>query len=242
VRRTVVALHRARDQHRRTVNTRPPLSRREILRITAAVGGLSALAPWMRALAALEPTPQQTMGPFYPKIRPLDEDMDLTLLKGRTGRAKGRIVHLTGRVLDAKGEPVAGAQVEIWQANAAGRYDHPSDTNPAPLDPGFQGFGTQLTDALGRYRFKTIRPGAYPMNAGNPDNVRPPHIHFAIEGRRDRLVTQMYFPGDPLNTRDRIFMDLGARQRAAIGRIVTPPNPAEADALHVAWDIVLRTG
>ncbi len=99
-----------------------------------------------------------------------------------------------GRVLNAGGEPVSGARIEIWQANAHGRYAHPADDNPAPLDPNFQGYAKLLTDADGRYRFKTIKPSAYPAGAF----MRPAHIHFDVTGKLDRLVTQMYFPDDPL--------------------------------------------
>ena len=99
-----------------------------------------------------------------------------------------------GRFLNMKGEPIPGARVEIWQANTYGRYTHPGDTNPAPLDPNFEGYGVQITDAEGRYRFKTIKPGAYPAAQGW---TRPPHIHFKVETKTNWLVTQMYFYGEP---------------------------------------------
>ena len=209
--------------------------------LAAALGGFELAHPFVRALAksgSLVPTPAQTAGPFYPAPRPLEQDMDLTLLAGHKERAQGQVIHLAGRVLDASGKPLRNATVEIWQANARGRYDHPRDINPAPLDPNFQGFGVQTTDAEGRYRFKTIKPGAYPMNPVNPDAVRPPHIHFDVARGKTHLVTQMYFPGERLNADDGIFRALGADKSAAIGKIV--PDTTEPDALFIHWDIVLR--
>src|SRR5205809_1232643 len=108
------------------------------------------------------------------------------------------VIHVMGRVLNVEGQPVRGARVELWQANAHGRYTHPSDTNSAPLDPNFEGFAVQTTDAEGRYRFKTIKPGAYPAN---PNWMRPPHLHFEVTGKVNRLVTQLYFPGEARTTR-----------------------------------------
>jgi len=109
---------------------------------------------------------------------------------------------LGGRVVDTHGQPLSGIKVEIWQANARGRYSHTNDTNPAPLDPNFQGYGVQVTDKNGFYRFKSIKPGAYPTGIGNW--MRPPHVHFDVTGRHEALVTQMYFPGDPLNGKDQL--------------------------------------
>src|SRR5262249_24615536 len=114
-----------------------------------------------------------------------------------------------------------------------------SDTNPAPLDPNFQGYGVQITDAEGRYRFKTIKPGAYPVSA---DRVRTPHIHFDVTGQKDRLVTQMYFPNEPLNEKDFIFNTLGSDKDAAIGKVLAPTKELEPDSLLVTWDIVLNKG
>lgn len=220
-------------------------TRRQMLEMAAALGCLAVTHPLRQALAqeAKRPiTPMQTMGPFYPVLRPLDHDMDLTVLKGRRGHAQGKLIHLTGRVLNSRGEPVKGAKVELWQANTHGRYDHPADINPAPLDPNFQGFGVQVTDAEGRYRFKTIKPGAYPINPVNPGNVRPPHIHFDVLGSKDRLVTQMYFPGEPLNEKDGIFQELGSDKEAAIGKFLPLTKDLEPDSLLIGWDIILEKG
>ncbi|MCI0457559.1 MAG: hypothetical protein L0Z62_11365, partial [Gemmataceae bacterium] len=166
-------------------------------------------------------------------------DADLTVISGKRGRAQGSPIQVMGRVFNRKGEPVRGARLEVWQANAAGRYFHPSDTNPAPLDPNFEGYCMIETDADGRYRFKSIKPGAYPIG---PGVTRPPHIHFEVLGHRDRLVTQMYFPGEPLNEKDIIFKELGTGKNAAIGKILPPTKDLEPDSKLVLWDIVLNRG
>lgn len=218
-------------------------TRRRLLQTALTAGGLAAVGPVQRALADLPITPMQTMGPFYPITRPLEADADLTTLKGHAGRAQGRIVHLMGRVLDTKGDPVRNAKIELWQANARGRYAHPADVNPAPLDPNFQGFGIQMTDAQGQYRFKTIKPAAYPVGPMNPNAVRPPHIHFDVSGANTRLVTQMYFPGEPENEGDFIFRRLSkAEQAAATATVLPAGGDDEPDALVVQWDIVLLAG
>lgn len=221
------------------------LSRRTLLQMALPLGSLAILNPIKIAMAQEAPqklTPEQIMGPFYPVLRPLDRDSDLTRIVGKRGHAQGQVIHLMGRVLNSKGEPVRGARLEIWQANAKGRYAHPADVNPAPLDPNFQGFGVQVTDAQGRYRFKTIKPAAYPINPVNPSNIRPPHIHFDVTGRKGRLVTQMYFPGEPLNEQDIIFKDLGADKDAAIAKVAPAGKGFEADSFMVVWDIVLDRG
>ena len=170
-------------------------------------------------------------------VRP--EDADLTLRMG--GEAQGQRINVFGRVLDSDGRPVPDTLVEVWQANAAGRYRHVGDSWPAPLDPHFDGLGRVMTDSLGRYEFTTIKPGAYPW--GNHHNAwRPAHIHFSLFGRAftQRLVTQMYFPGDPLFWQDPIFNAIppSARHRA----IATFELDRTQDnwALAYQWDIVLR--
>jgi protocatechuate 3,4-dioxygenase beta subunit len=149
---------------------------------------------------------------------------------------------VTGRVLDSGGRPVPDTLIEIWQANAAGRYAHRVDDHPAPLDPNFDGAGRCMTDALGRYRFVTIKPGAYPWK-NHLNAWRPQHIHFSLFGRAftQRLITQMYFPGDPLFAQDPIFNsvpDRTARERmiCAFDLALTEPEWA----LGYRFDIVLR--
>jgi protocatechuate 3,4-dioxygenase beta subunit len=143
-----------------------------------------------------------------------------------------------GRVLNLAGEPVRNAQVEIWQANAYGRYTHPSDTNPAPLDPNFEGSAVLATDAEGRYRFKTIKPAAYPVG---PNFMRPAHIHFQVSGRQDRLVTQMYFENDPYNDSDP-FLNSAGRKELLITKLRDPTPEFEPDSKVAIFDIVLYNG
>jgi protocatechuate 3,4-dioxygenase, beta subunit len=184
-------------------------------------------------------TPDQVLGPFYPLTKPIDRGADLTRLPGKPGRAEGQIIHLMGRVLDTKGEPLKGVRVEIWQANAHGRYVHASDPNPAPIDPNFEGFGVQVTDREGRYRFKTIRPAGYPTHI--PEWQRPPHIHFDVTGKTDKLVTQMYFAGDPLNAKDRLLQSSWAQERL-IATLLPPTPEEEPESLLAVWDIVIPRG
>jgi len=167
-------------------------------------------------------------------------DADLT--RQGEGEPLGERIVVTGRVLDEDGRPVRSALLEIWQANAAGRYIHEGDQHPAPLDPNFTGAGRTLTDDDGRYRFVTLKPGAYPWR-NHPNAWRPAHIHFSVFGRAftQRLVTQMYFPGDPLFAYDPIFQSV--RDPAARERLVARLDLDETTpewALGYTWDLVLR--
>jgi protocatechuate 3,4-dioxygenase beta subunit len=141
-----------------------------------------------------------------------------------------------GRVLNLKEDPVRNATVEIWQANSHGRYTHPSDHNPAPLDPNFEGSAILTTDHDGRYRFKTIKPAAYPAG---PDRMRPAHIHFQVSGRQDRLVTQMYFEGDPYIATDRFLQTALEHRDLLITRLMPPALDMEPESKLVVFDIVL---
>ena len=157
-----------------------------------------------KQLVVLPHTLSELTGPVFGDDAVDELDGDLT--RRHAGEPLGERIVVTGRVLDGDGRPVRKTLVEIWQANAAGRYAHQADRHPAPLDPNFSGAGRCLTDGEGRYRFVTIKPGAYPWR--NHDNAwRPAHIHFSLFGRAftSRLVTQMYFPGDPLFDQDPIF-------------------------------------
>lgn len=212
-------------------------SRRSLLAATGAWGVASVLGG-VAAAAQLRRTPSQTSGPFYPLEKPLDADADLTMVKGRTGRAAGKVVHVMGRVLDVAGEPVAGARIEIWQANTHGRYTHPDDDNNAPLDPNFEGYANLVADEDGRYRFKTIKPGAYPAGGG----MRPPHVHFGVSGKASRLITQMYFPGESRNDGDFILERTGEGRKLLIADVGPPTNDLEPDSLLARWDIVLEAG
>jgi len=168
------------------------LGRRELLQISAVLAASGTVALAKPAGAETLPiTPQQILGPFYP-VTEFPQTSDLTRLPGRSGRANGQVLNVMGRVMNIAGEPVRGAKVEVWQANASGRYTHPSDPNPAPLDPDFEGTALLTTDASGRYGFKTIKPAAYPTG---PTTMRPAHIHFQVTGRQDRLVIADVFCG-----------------------------------------------
>jgi protocatechuate 3,4-dioxygenase beta subunit len=184
-------------------------------------------------------TLSEITGPVYghDRVGPLDHD----LTRQHEGDPLGERIIVTGRVLDGDGRPVRNSLVEIWQCNAAGRYIHRADQHPAPLDPNFTGAGRAMTDDEGRYRFITIKPGAYPW--GNHDNAwRPAHIHFSLFGRSftQRLITQMYVPGDPLFPFDPILSSVpeAARERlvSRLDMDLTTPEWA----LGYRWDIVLR--
>ena len=185
-------------------------------------------------------TPPQIVGPFYPVTERPDLAANLARPSGSAAEARGQLLYLTGRVFTCSGEPVPHARIEIWQANAAGRYAHPDDPNPAPLDPNFEGFAIQNTDAEGRYRFKTIKPGAYPTNT--PNWVRPPHLHFEVTGKVNRLVTQMYFPGEALNDKDLLLQNLRNNRDGAIAKVLPPTADVEPESRIVVWDIVLDKG
>jgi protocatechuate 3,4-dioxygenase beta subunit len=193
-----------------------------------------------RPLATLPEELHALAGPVFGEDALEPYDADLT--RQHDGEPLGERIVVTGRVLGEDGRPIRGALVEVWQANAAGRYRHEVDRHPAPLDPSFSGAGRCLTDADGRYTFTTIKPGAYPWQ-NHPNAWRPAHIHFSVFGRMftQRLVTQMYFPGDPLLPHDPIFN--AVRDPRARGLLVArfDLQRTEPDwALGFEWDIVMR--
>ena len=181
------------------------------------------------ALAATAPaaTPAQMLGPFYPPRPDTGAGNDLATVDGKA-RARGKPLAIVGRVTDTSGRPQGGVLVEIWQTNAHGRYHHPQDDSPQPLDPNFRGYGRATTTAEGAYRFATIEPVAYPG--------RTPHVHFRLSrGARELLVTQMYLPeAAAANARDGLFMSL---RDSARRRLVGVPEPGATDTLR--FDIVL---
>jgi protocatechuate 3,4-dioxygenase beta subunit len=193
-----------------------------------------------RPLVILPHTLSELTGPVYGENAVGELDHDLT--RQHAGEPVGQRITVSGRVLDTDGRPLVGQLIEIWQANAAGRYVHAVDRHPAPLDPNFTGAGRCLTDDEGEYRFVTIQPGAYPWP--NHHNAwRPAHIHFSLFGRAfaTRLVTQMYFPGDPLLEFDPIFQsvrDPRARERLVSAFDLDLTEPAWS--LGYRFDIVLR--
>jgi protocatechuate 3,4-dioxygenase, beta subunit len=163
-------------------------------------------------------------------------ELDHDLTRQHEGEPLGERISVSGRVLGSDGRPIAGQLIEIWQANAAGRYRHDVDTHDAPLDPNFTGAGRCLTDANGEYRFVTVKPGAYPWR--NHRNAwRPAHIHFSLFGRTvpDRLVTQMYFPGDPLFPFDPIFNSI--RDERARERLI---STFELERTEPEWSLGFR--
>ena len=191
-------------------------------------------------LIVIPHTLSELTGPVYPYGRMDIADGDLT--RQHASEPLGERILVEGRVLDEDGRPVPQTLVEIWQANAAGRYRHKIDQHAAPLDPNFSGAGRTVTDANGRYRFVTIRPGAYPWN-NHANAWRPAHIHFSLFGTNflTRLITQMYFPGDPLLPHDPIFNsipDQRARARLIAGFSLDVTEPGWA--LGFTFDIVLR--
>lgn len=216
----------------------PWIGRRAALSGLAAALGVAAARPLAPAHAALEPklmpTPGQSEGPFYPADWLGDIDNDLVLVKGEGAKALGTVLHLRGRVMDRSGQLIEGAVVEIWQCDASGVYHHPWDERgQRTADSGFQGRGRVETDAEGRYLFRTIKPAGY--------SGRTPHIHFKImQPGGDTLITQMYFAGEPANTRDFILGRI--TEPAQRDRVIVPledAGAAEPGALAGQFDIVL---
>lgn len=216
------------------------LSRRRFVEIASLAAGSTALGEAPRLLAAevvYRETADLITGPFYPQQKPRDTDADMTLVRGHRQRAAGRVVQLSGRVMNARGEPVRNAGVEIWQANTYGRYTHPSDPNTQyALDPDFEGYARLRTDRDGRYAITSIKPGPYATARGD---MRAPHIHFEIQGSVDRKVTQLFFPGETLNGQDR-HLNSVRRPETLIANV--SPSSHDGGVIVATWDIVLTTG
>lgn len=217
------------------MNYRPRLvlNRRSLLTgLSVTTAGL--LISSETVAADLVPTPGQTEGPFYPVAFPPDMDNDLVRIMGQAAQALGQIIHVSGRVMDTRGQPKAGSVVEIWQCDANGVYRHPRAGNQGRIDSAFQGYGRMQVDARGAYRFRTIRPVPYPG--------RTPHIHFAVHiPGQGRLVTQMYIDGEPLNDRDGVLnsiRDVKAR-RSVIVPLSSQVTP-EPGALRGHFDIIVE--
>lgn len=208
----------------------PILSRRGLL-----VGTSLTLLPLSPLHAAgLVPTPTQTEGPFYPTGFPADMDNDLVQVRGAPARAMGTVLHLEGRVLGPDGRALSGAMVEIWQCDAQGIYDHPRQPGRDRRDQAFQGYGRLTADAAGVYRFRTLKPVAYPG--------RTPHIHLKVAtGDGRRLTSQLYVAGDPQNERDGVFRRAASQpgQRERIEMKLAPANGVEAGTFAATMDIVI---
>lgn len=179
----------------------------------------------------LEPTPSLGAGPYHPVDTNVERDADLTRLTGHSQRATGQIIEVRGRVLNSRGQPVAGARLELWQANAVGRYVHPDHTLPVPLDPNFLGYAQLTTAADGSFAITSIKPGQYP----DDDGWRAPHIHWTVEAGEARLTTQMVFPGEPRNESDFVLR----RTRDPRPLIAREAVAREPGALGFEWDIIL---
>ncbi len=194
------------------------------------------------AMVSLQNSLSEVTGPVFGQheLGPLDHDLLLNYAHSGDPIGERTIVH--GRVLDENGRGVAGALVEVWQANAGGRYRHKNDTYLAPIDPNFGGCGRMLTDAEGAYCFRTVKPGAYPFR-NYVNSWRPAHIHFSLSGSgfAQRLITQMYFEGDPLIAHDallHVVPDAAARARLVAALDFNAAIPL--DSLAYKFDIVLR--
>lgn len=208
----------------------PVTTRRQLL---IGLGSAAALTPTLLTAQSLPPmtrrgTPQLTLGPMYPLTRPPEEDPDLTRVFGQARGALGQVIELSGTIRDERGAPVAGARIDMWQTNAAGRYFHPADSSGQPHDPGFQYAAILRTDDQGRYQIRTVLPAPY--------ENRQRHVHFDVSGRNRRLMTQMFFPGEP-NDKDNLFSGL---RDAALQDAVTAKRVGDRDGAWVMnWDLVL---
>ena len=217
------------------------ISRRKAIKLGLAstalgvVGATKITHSWGREM--LMPTPAEVEGPFYPITDQHDKDADLTLIAGHKKHANGQPIIIEGTVTDINGMPVNHAVIELWQANASGKYNHPRDPNPAPLDPDFLGWAVINSDRNGFYSFKTVKPGAYPATK---TWIRPPHIHFKISGNNCRiLTTQLYFPDEPLNEADLLLRNKSLKEQSAmIAKFVGKYE----DMIKFSYNIVLMPG
>lgn len=208
----------------------PQLGRRRfIVGGLAAAGGL--VLPGAADAQQRPRTPAQTEGPFYPRTMPADIDNDLVVVRGGEARAQGTVAHVMGRLLDTNGRPIQNAQIEIWQCDSRGIYLHPRSAGSGGRDTAFQGFGRVMTDAEGRYTFRTIKPVPYPG--------RTPHIHFAVATPdRRSLTTQMYLAGEAQNARDGLYRSLGRASELVTVRF-DAANGIEQGAIAGEFNIVI---
>lgn len=212
--------------------TEPRIARRHFLRGTAA--GLAVFYAVPGAFAEeLTRTPSQTEGPFYPDHLPLDTDNDLLIVNDGITPAVGEVTHLSGRLLDSRGEPIKNATIEIWQVDAQGAYLHSGSDNHASRDANFQGFGRFLTGSTGEYYFRTIKPVPYPG--------RTPHIHFLVKAKgQKKFTTQCYVKGEQRNERDGIYRSLrDPRAREAVTIDFAPVEGSKIGELAAKFDLVM---
>jgi protocatechuate 3,4-dioxygenase, beta subunit len=201
--------------------------------VVGAIGGAAFFTPGVFA-EQLTQTPAQTEGPFYPDKMPLDTDNDLLIINDSITPAVGAVTHLSGRILDRRGEPIRNAMVEIWQVDNNASYLHTKSDNYAKRDSNFQGFGRFMTASTGEYYFRTIKPVLYPGRLA-------PHIHFAVKVKgRDQFTTQCYIKGHPGNANDFVLkavQDPKARQSILVD--FTPIDASRIGELAAKFDIVL---
>lgn len=184
------------------------------LSLLGSMAGALGFSNSFGKVLAIMSTPSETEGPFYPVNDQRDKDADLTQIDGHTGIAQGQHIIVSGQVMDSAGNPIDKALLDIWQADANGRYRHPRDPNTAKLDENFQGWAIIRSDASGLFRFKTVMPGAYPASM---DWIRPPHIHFKISKQGYRaLTTQMYFSNEALNETDFLLNNKSAAEQSVM--------------------------
>jgi protocatechuate 3,4-dioxygenase, beta subunit len=188
-------------------------SKRNLIKIgmLSGIAGMFSASSSLGKALGINPTPAEVEGPFYPVANQQDKDFDLTKIDGHQAVADGTHIIIKGRITDSTGNPLENATIDLWQANARGRYRHPRDPNPQPLDPNFQGWAIINSGKDGEFRFKTVKPGAYPASK---TWIRPPHIHFKISSHGyDPLITQMYFPEEKLNETDLLLRNKKASER-----------------------------
>lgn len=206
-------------------------NRRKLVMGLGGLGGIIALSTTSVARTLID-TPSQTAGPFYPVELPLDDDNDLTMVKGRKGSAKGVISDFSGKIVDINGNALSGMRIEIWQCDANGRYRHPRENSRRPMDKNFQGHGLTRTNEQGHYRFRTIRPVQYPG--------RTPHIHVAVFPQGERpFITQLYVAGEERNDTDFLYNRIPSEKR----KLVTSefkPITSNGATLQANFDIVLN--
>lgn len=208
------------------------MKRRDLLKTGFTAGAVMSVgALGKAALLCGGKTPPQTEGPFYPVTPQDDKDWDLTFVNGSTQKARGEEIIVMGKVLDSNCQPLSETLVEIWQACASGKYNHPNDPNPAELDPHFQYWGRAMTGESGDYVFRTILPGAYPAST---TWIRPPHIHYkVVKWGVPELTTQLYFAGELYNDTDLILQRIPREERARVvrpielRRIALPGEPEQ---------------
>ncbi|MBU2968300.1 hypothetical protein KO527_02880 [Pseudoalteromonas sp. C2R02] len=204
------------------------IKRRNFIK-TAVLGSLASV--FATKTHANMVTPTDAQGPFYPITPQKDKDADLTHVKGRSGTAKGQIIEIYGQVLDQDMNPIEDVTIDLWQANTFGKYHHPHDDSEAPIDENFQSWAILQSGKHGKFRFKTVMPGAYPLHSSDQ---RTPHIHFKVtKYGYESLLTQLYFPDQALNKTDGLYNRKNKDQQA----LMTAKKTKMDNVLH--YDIIL---